>query len=168
VSKSVVVLGSIIVLSAGAALVAQTPAAPEKTPDTTSAPAEATWYEAPDGTKMPVVKTSEYCLKIQIEDLKLGDGEEAKPGATVTILYHGTLKDGKVFDSTRDRNNQTITYALGQLIEGWQLGIPGMKVGGIRRLTIPYQLAYGRGGRPGIPPNSDLIFSIELKGVKNP
>ncbi len=164
--KSALAVSSIFVLAGGAALVAQTP--PTPAPPAEKTPAEHAMYEAPDGTTMPVVKSSEYCVKILMEDLKIGDGEEAKPGATVTILYHGTFKDGRVFDSTRNRNNEAITYPLANLIDGWQLGIPGMKVGGIRRLSVPYQLAYGRRGRDGIPPNSDLIFSIELKGVKNP
>lgn len=128
-----------------------------------------TTHEAPDGTPLPVVCTSEVGVKVLIEDLRLGEGEECKPGASVTVLYHGTLTDGTVFDSTRQRNNEPSTFALDNLIEGWKLGIPGMKVGGVRRLTIPYQLAYGPKGRPPtIPAKADLIFSLELKGVENP
>ena len=103
-----------------------------------------------------------------IEDLKLGEGSECKPGATVTINYHGTLKDGgNMFDSTRGK--QPATFPLNRLIKGWQQGVPGMKPGGIRRLTIPYAQAYGENGRPPvIPAKADLVFIIELIGVVEP
>lgn len=122
--------------------------------------------EAPDGTPMPVVKRSEVNVTIIVEDLKIGDGKEATPGCTVTCHYTGKFRDGKTFDSSVPRK-EPATFPLEGVVEGWTLGIPGMKVGGIRKLTIPYQLAYGRQGRGGaIPPKSDLIFSIELKDVK--
>lgn len=103
-----------------------------------------------------------------IEELKIGDGVEAKSGAVVTINYHGTLKDGgTLVDSTRGK--QPATYPLNRLIKGWQQGVPGMKPGGIRRLTIPYALAYGEAGRPPvIPPKSDLVFIIELVQIVEP
>lgn len=103
-----------------------------------------------------------------IEDLKLGEGSECKPGATVTINYHGTLKDGgNMFDTTRGK--QPATFPLNRLIKGWQQGVPGMKPGGIRRLTIPYAQAYGENGRPPvIPAKADLVFIIELIGVVEP
>ncbi len=122
--------------------------------------------EAPDGTKMPVIKRFEIPLTIIVEELKIGDGKEAKPGATVSCTYRGTFRNGDEFDSSAKHGGAPIEFSLDGVIEGWGLGIPGMKVGGIRKLTIPYQLAYGRGGRPGIPPKSDLIFSVELKDVK--
>jgi FKBP-type peptidyl-prolyl cis-trans isomerase len=102
------------------------------------------------------------------EDLKLGEGSECKPGATVTINYHGTLKDGgSMFDTTRGK--QPATFPLNRLIKGWQQGVPGMKPGGIRRLTIPYAQAYGESGRPPvIPAKADLVFIIELIGVVEP
>ncbi|MBL8886644.1 MAG: FKBP-type peptidyl-prolyl cis-trans isomerase [Phycisphaerales bacterium] len=103
-----------------------------------------------------------------IEELKIGEGAEAKSGAVVTINYHGTLKEGgTLVDSTRGK--QPATYPLNRLIKGWQQGVPGMKPGGIRRLTIPSALAYGDAGRPPvIPPKSDLIFIIELVQVVEP
>lgn len=103
-----------------------------------------------------------------VEELKLGEGSECKPGATVTINYHGTLKDGgTMFDSTRGK--QPATFPLNRLIKGWQQGVPGMKPGGIRRLTIPYAQAYGENGRPPvIPAKADLVFIIELIGVVEP
>lgn len=103
---------------------------------------------------------------IQVEDTKVGDGAECKPNQTVRVYYRGTLKsDGKEFDS--NMGQEPIEFPLQQLIRGWQLGIPGMKVGGTRKLTIPWQYAYGeQGSPPAIPPRADLVFEIQLVGVK--
>lgn len=124
-----------------------------------------TFLNCDDATAI-TTKTSENGLVI--EELRLGEGAEAKPGATVTINYHGTLKDGgTMFDTTRGK--QPSTFPLNRLIKGWQQGVPGMKPGGIRRLTIPFALAYGEAGRPPvIPPKSDLVFIIELIQVVEP
>ncbi len=107
-------------------------------------------------------------MPLQIEDLTPGTGPEAKAGKTVTVHYVGTLTDGKKFDSSRDRG-QGFTFRLGagQVIKGWDQGVAGMKVGGLRKLTIPPELGYGREGFPGaIPPNATLIFEVELLEVK--
>lgn len=102
---------------------------------------------------------------VQINDIQVGDGAECPAGATVKVHYRGTLMDGKQFDSSYDRG-EPITFPLNNLIQGWQEGIPGMKVGGKRELIIPWQKAYGeRGAPPSIPPRSDLKFEIELLGV---
>ena len=108
---------------------------------------------------------SEPVQELMIEDITVGEGDECPAGATVNVHYKGTLMDGTPFDSSYDRG-EPITFPLGNLIQGWQEGIPGMKVGGKRKLTIPYMKAYGEGGIPGaIPAKSDLIFEIELLGV---
>ncbi len=100
-----------------------------------------------------------------IEDLTVGSGKECPKGATITIHYRGALTDGKVFDSSYD--GEPATFPLGRLIRGWQEGIPGMKVGGKRKLTIPHQLGYGvAGAPPDIPGRATLVFEIELLGVK--
>jgi FKBP-type peptidyl-prolyl cis-trans isomerase len=102
-----------------------------------------------------------------IEELKVGDGAEARAGQTVTVHYVGTLTDGKKFDSSRDRG-QGFSFKLGagQVIKGWDQGVAGMKVGGLRKLTIPPELAYGDRGFPGaIPPRSTLVFEVELLRV---
>jgi len=103
-------------------------------------------------------------------DQKLGEGDEAKAGDVVTVNYTGWLTDGKKFDSSVDRN-QPFTFKLGaspsQVIEGWDKGVAGMKVGGKRKLTIPPGLGYGNQAVGGvIPPNSTLVFEVELLGVK--
>ena len=104
---------------------------------------------------------------LQIEDIKVGDGAEATSGKQVTVHYVGTLTDGSKFDSSRDRG-KGFPFALGrgQVIKGWDQGVAGMKVGGVRKLTIPPDLAYGeRGFPPVIPPGSTLIFEVELLQV---
>lgn len=116
----------------------------------------------------PALSTKTLENGLVIEELKIGEGADAKSGAIVTINYHGTLKEGgTLVDSTRGK--QPATYPLNKLIKGWQQGVPGMKPGGIRRLTIPYALAYGEAGKPPvIPPKSDLVFIIELIQVVEP
>jgi FKBP-type peptidyl-prolyl cis-trans isomerase len=106
---------------------------------------------------------------LQIEDQKVGEGEEVRYGATVTCHYTGTLKlDGTKFDSSHDRGKPA-EFSLRQVIPGWQYGIPGMKVGGKRKLIVPWAMAYGERGVGGqIPPKADLVFEVEVLGVQNP
>lgn len=97
-----------------------------------------------------------------IEDIIVGEGAEAVASSTVTVHYTGaTMKDGVIFESSKDAGTPA-TFPLGNLIKGWQEGIPGMKVGGVRRLTIPAEKAYGETGRV----SGDLVFDIELIDVK--
>ena len=111
--------------------------------------------------------SSERVAELKVEDIVVGTGDEAGPSATVTAHYTGALvSTGVIFQSSKDTGNQ-FAAPLSNLIEGWQKGIPGMKVGGIRRLTIPAAQAYGSIERPGIPADSDLVFDIELSAVKN-
>ena len=101
---------------------------------------------------------------MNVEILKQGMGQIAKSGDTVTVDYTGTLTNGTKFDSSIDRG-QPFTFVLGQnsVIQGWELGVVGMKVGEKRKLTIPPELGYGSSGISNIiPPNSTLIFEIDL------
>ena len=107
-------------------------------------------------------------MPLKIEDVVVGAGAEAQKGKQVSVHYTGWLTDGKKFDSSKDRN-QPFQFALGrgQVIQGWDDGVAGMKVGGKRKLTIPPELGYGPAGAGGaIPPNATLVFEVELLSVK--
>lgn len=105
--------------------------------------------------------------KFSIEDLKVGEGEEVKGGDYVVMHYHGTLKNGQVFDSSIERGKPFKTrIGVGEVIEGWDMGVPGMKVGGKRKLTIPAPLAYGNKSVGDIPAGSTLIFEVELLAIE--
>jgi len=101
--------------------------------------------------------------ELEIIDLTVGDGEEVPADATITAHYTGALcSDGSIFESSHD-SGRPATFGLYQVIEGWTKGVPGMKVGGVRRLIIPSDMAYGqRRASSVIGPNSDLVFDIEL------
>ncbi len=106
--------------------------------------------------------------QMQVEDIKVGNGTEAASGKKVTVNYLGTLTDGKKFDSSYDRGTPfSFTLGAGQVIQGWDLGVAGMKEGGKRKLTIPSELGYGtRGAGAAIPPNATLVFEVELLKVE--
>lgn len=105
--------------------------------------------------------------KLKITDVAIGAGEEAKPGNTLTIHYTGTFSDGKKFDSSLDRGEPIkFTLGAGQVIKGWDLGVRGMKVGGKRELIIEPDLGYGAEAVGPIPPNSTLLFSVELLKIE--
>jgi len=104
---------------------------------------------------------------LEIEDQIVGEGDEATAGQTVEVHYTGWLTDGTKFDSSHDRSD-TFSFKLGagQVIQGWDQGVAGMKVGGARKLTIPPGMGYGEAGAGGvIPPNATLVFKVELIGV---
>ena len=101
-------------------------------------------------------------------DVKTGDGDPAAAGKEFRVHYTGWLRDGTKFDSSLDRG-EPITFVQGrrQVIAGWDVGFEGMRVGGKRRLFIPYQFAYGEQGRGSIPPKAELVFDVELLSVKD-
>jgi peptidylprolyl isomerase len=105
--------------------------------------------------------------ELKIEDTKVGSGPEALTGDAVEMNYVGRLTTGKQFDASCDRG-QTFNFQLGQgrVIQGWDSGIVGMKVGGQRRLIIPSRLAYGPGGQGDIPANAGLVFDVELVKIE--
>ncbi|MEJ2213039.1 MAG: FKBP-type peptidyl-prolyl cis-trans isomerase [Gammaproteobacteria bacterium] len=101
---------------------------------------------------------------LKYEDITEGEGNLAEAGQTVSVHYTGWLTDGSKFDSSKDRD-MPFDFPLGggRVIRGWDEGVQGMKVGGIRKLTIPPQLGYGAAGAGGvIPPNATLVFEVEL------
>ena len=103
-----------------------------------------------------------------IKDIKEGTGPSAKRGDKLIVHYSGKLRNGKVFDSSRPRGEPfPVTLGRGKVIPGWEQGLLGMKVGGVRELIIPPDLAYGkRGSPPTIPPNSQLHFEVELLDIE--
>ncbi len=119
-----------------------------------------------EGTKLPNFEPTDQVDELQMIDTEPGTGEEVQPGATVTVHYTGALcKNGIIFQSSHDMG-RTITFPLSGVIAGWTQGVPGMKVGGTRRLVIPADMAYGASSpAPNIPANSDLVFDIELVAI---
>lgn len=106
--------------------------------------------------------------KLQAMDLKVGDGAEVKATDKIRVHYKGTIaQTGAKFDSSYDRG-EPIDIGLGSVIVGWQQGVPGMKVGGKRRLVIPAALAYGEKGNGPVPANADLVFEIEVLAINPP
>lgn len=116
-----------------------------------------------DNAKHDEVQVTASGLQYSVS--KQGDGPNPGPSDTVEVNYHGTFINNKVFDSTY--NGDPITFALNAVITGWQEGLQLMTVGSIYKFYIPWQLAYGEDGYPGvIPPHSTLIFEVELLGIK--
>lgn len=120
-----------------------------------------------EGTKLADFTPIDSVPELQVIDLEVGTGAEVQPGATITAHYTGALcKNGVIFQSSHDFG-KAVTFGLNQVIAGWTEGVPGMKVGGMRRLIIPSEMAYGsRRAASNIPPNSDLVFDIELVDIK--
>lgn len=161
-------LASVCVLSLGACK------AESKAPSTTqeaSAQAASTQGTSIKGNTAMTAKITE----LQKIDTQVGTGREAEPGFNVTVHYTGWLYDsaveghkGKKFDSSLDRKQPFVFFlGGGQVIQGWDEGFAGMKIGGKRTLVIPSEMGYGaRGAGGAIPPNADLIFDVELLDVK--
>lgn len=120
-----------------------------------------------EGTKLADFTPTKKVEQLEIIDIAVGDGAEVCPGATITAHYTGALcKNGIIFQSSHDFG-KAVTFGLDQVIEGWTKGVPGMKIGGMRRLIIPSNMAYGSvRAASNIPPNSDLVFDIELVDIK--
>ena len=116
-----------------------------------------------EGTKLADFTPVDSVPELQIIDVVEGTGEVVPEGATITAHYTGALcQDGTIFQSSKDFG-RAITFPLSGVIAGWTEGVPGMKVGGTRRLVIPAAKAYGaQSPAPNIPPNADLVFDIEL------
>ena len=120
------------------------------------------------GATMSDSKTVTTPSGLKYEDVTPGTGEAATAGKTVSVHYTGWLTNGKKFDSSKDRG-QPFEFPLGggRVIKGWDEGVAGMKVGGVRKLTIPASLGYGSRGAGGvIPPDATLVFDVELLGVR--
>lgn len=121
-----------------------------------------------EGTKLANFTPQDSVTELQIIDVTPGTGDEVPQGATITAHYTGALvKDGTIFQSSHDFGD-AITFPLSGVIAGWTQGVPGMKVGGTRRLIIPAAQAYGASSpAANIPANSDLVFDIELVAIES-
>lgn len=119
-----------------------------------------------EGTKLENFTPVDTVTELQILDTVVGTGEEVPEGATITAHYTGALaQNGTIFQSSKDFGSPA-TFGLNQVIAGWTKGVPGMKVGGTRRLVIPAEQAYGaQSPAANIPANSDLVFDIELVSI---
>lgn len=137
--------------------------------------------KSPPSTPDPDIATMQFAQKLGVDpaamtksasglltrELVPGTGAEAQPGKEVTVHYTGWLPDGTKFDSSKDRNEPFVfRLGAGMVIRGWDEGVAGMKVGGQRKLVIPPSLGYGSRGVDVIPPNSVLVFDVELLGVR--
>jgi FKBP-type peptidyl-prolyl cis-trans isomerase FkpA len=157
----------------GLLLAAGLASAQDSTPSAAGQAAAATPGSTQQTTDTPVAQGPQ----LQINDLKVGSGKEAVIGSTAVVNYTGWFyrplaakQRGRKFDSSLDAGRTPLEFQLGarQVIKGWDQGVVGMKVGGKRTLIVPSELAYGKRGAPGgsIPPDSDLIFDVELVDVK--
>ena len=119
-----------------------------------------------EGTKLANFTPIDTVPELQVIDTVVGTGDEVQPGTTITAHYTGALcKDGTIFQSSHDFGDP-VTFPLDRVIAGWTEGVPGMRVGGVRRLVIPSTKAYGSvRAAANIPPNSDLVFDIELVAI---
>lgn len=121
--------------------------------------------QTPQTADPTAYKVTGKVTQLQIVDEKVGTGPAVKASDTVSVHYKGTIaQTGVKFDSSYDRG-EPITFALSGVIQGWQQGIPGMQLGGKRRLVIPASLAYGDQSAGSIPANSDLVFEVELLAI---
>ncbi len=121
-----------------------------------------------EGTKLVNFTPVNNVERLEIIDLVEGNGNFVQDGDRITAHYTGALaKDGTIFQSSHDGPDKPLTFGLKQVIKGWTQGVPGMQIGGTRRLIIPATLAYGsHSPASNIPPNSDLVFDIELIAIK--
>ncbi|NCC20019.1 FKBP-type peptidyl-prolyl cis-trans isomerase [Candidatus Saccharibacteria bacterium] len=121
-----------------------------------------------EGTKLAKFEPrTEPVKELEIIDMEVGSGEEVSAGSKITAHYTGALvKNGVIFQSSLDFGDP-VTFGLNQVIQGWTVGVPGMKVGGTRRLIIPAEMAYGASSpAKNIPAHSDLVFDIDLVAIK--
>ena len=134
----------------------------------TATPVPATAAPAARAKAGSTPKTVTTKSGLKYVDLVIGKGPMPSVGQTISVLYTGRLTNGTIFDSTSNRNNEPFEtpIGVGQVIKGWDEGMLGMRVGGKRRLTIPPALGYGAEAQGPIPPNSTLIFDVQLLGVK--
>ncbi len=140
----------------------QPPAPPPAPAAQPPAPPEPKAIPVPDG---PVIEKRELEGGVIVEEIKIGTGYELKTGSAFVAHYHGMLKsDGSVFESSF-ATGEPLVYPIADMIDGWKKGLPGMKVGGVRKVTVPAAMGYGERASEKIPANSDLVFIVQLQDV---
>lgn len=172
-NKYVVVGGVVVLLLISVVLFSQRGGGTEETQQDTTGdltaitPIPTTSEQTFEEDDVTITPMQEEVTELIIEDLVVGTGTEAVAGKQITVNYRGTLVNGVQFDSSYDRG-QPFSFVLGsgQVIQGWDQGFAGMKVGGKRKLTIPPSLGYGSRDMGTIPPNSVLVFEVELLEVE--
>ncbi len=126
--------------------------------------------DTPKSPSIPITQTAPMNpqnTELKIEVVQEGSGPEIAGGQQAFVYYQGSLEDGRVFDRNISGEGFSFLLGSGQVIQGWDIGVLGMKVGEKRRLTIPATLGYGASGFPGvIPPNATLFFDVELRAIK--
>ena len=145
------------------------PTPPTSSPAATQATPGRTATSAPTPAAGPITLDNPTVTAsgLRYQDLVVGDGPSPQPGQRVTVHYTGYFTDGRKFDSSRDRGQPfTFVLGVGQVIKGWDEGVASMKVGGKRLLYLPANLAYGSRGQGPIPPDTDLIFEVELLDIR--
>ena len=167
---SIVRLSAAILIAAGIAACGEDsiPGAPSSSAAANSSSGSCfTPQSGPDSFNESVTLQPATADGLQYADIKAGCGATATSGQSVTVQYTGWLTDGTMFDTSRQSGRTPFQFTLGagQVIRGWDEGVAGMKVGGKRRLVIPPSLGYGAQGQGSIPPNSTLIFDVELLSV---
>ncbi len=166
IASIIVLIGLLIGLKSESTVAPKSKGGP--VPPTPIKPSQTSDFNA-DGTtlKVPPIDAPEWKPfgenGLKIWDVVEGNGDVAPAGSTVTIHYTGWLPTGGIFDSTVQRGDPPANFPLGNLIKAWQIGIPGMKPGGVRRLLVPPELGYGeRGSPPKIPGGATLVFEVKL------
>jgi peptidylprolyl isomerase len=166
-----VMFSAVLLAACGGSSKSAAPPAPKKTATPTPAPVGKVKVTGALGTKPRVTITPINATppaKLEVKDIAKGHGKKAKPGEKVTVQYDGVLyENGTEFDASWNRG-QPFSFLLGagRVIPGWDKGVAGMRVGGRRVLTIPPDLGYGPQGAGPIPPNSTLVFVVDLLKVK--
>ncbi|MBX4206154.1 FKBP-type peptidyl-prolyl cis-trans isomerase [Candidatus Microgenomates bacterium] len=164
--KNIAIFIVVLVVVLGAGFLLLNPKVKDKT-DITSTPTSVITSASPISSSTPN-PSDVNITKMKIDDIKIGTGAEAVDGKKITVHYTGTLTNGTKFDSSLDRGVPfSFTLGAGEVIQGWDEGVKGMKIGGKRKLTIPAAMGYGaQGAPPVIPPNATLIFDVELLKVE--